>query len=287
MWRVGFLALASCSLIATSAQAGPKPSSDSSEPKPGVHPEGEAPKDPEWGVALGAYDKVPAKSPATLNPPDVAAPAIVESKGPFSQRGSHVGGLNVFLPVSQEPANPWTGVSKKEPVKLDIKFERWWIRDESLKCTAARDHCLPAHSWFWVKNEVDASTLRTAYPVVFTSAGPKRPAPLANGDAPPFTAYRSVPATKKNLAVGARVFAFPDEPVPTGTDGVYDRWQMGIVEKLDWDLGMLWFKEMEQPFFITAARVAVLAYEPDTDVKIIGGKKRDELAVKSADLVLP
>jgi hypothetical protein len=276
MWRVGFLVLASCSLIPVS----------SANPADG---EGRtaSPVDPEASIPMGTYDKVPAKAPATLGPPDAPAPPIVSSKGPFSQRGSHVGGLNVFLPVSQEPASPWAGVSKGHPVKLDIKFERWWIRDESIACTAARDHCLPAASWFWIKNVVEASTLKNGYPVVFTTDGPKRPAPLANGDKPAYTAYRSVPATKKNLVAGARVFAFPDQPVPTGTDGVYDRWQTGIVDRVDWDLGMLFFKEMEQPFFITAARVAVLSYEPDAGVKILDGKKRDELAVKAADLVLP
>jgi hypothetical protein len=232
-------------------------------------------------------DKLPSRAPKTTSPPDVAAPAIVASKGPFSQRGGHVGGTNVFLPVSREPASPWAGVSKGHPVKLDFTFEHWWIRDESLSCTAAVDHCLPAASWFWVKNVVETTTLKTAYPVVFTTDGPKRPAPLANGDKPGFTAYRSVPATKKNLVAGARVFAFPDQPLPNGTDGVYDRWQMGIVDRVDWDLGMLFFKEMEQPFFITAARVAVLSYESDAGVKILDGKKRDELAVKAADLVLP
>ncbi len=278
MWRISFLALAGCSFI-TTAQAGPAPARTSSTEK--------APEQSGGGVALSASSKVPAKPPKTLNVPDVAAPAIIESKGPFSQRGGYVRGNDQYLPISSEPADPWAGVSKGLPVKLDIEIERWWIRDESLPCTAAHDHCLPAHAWLWVKNEVNASTLRTAYPVVFTKWGPKRPAPLANGDSPPYTAYRSVPATKKNLVVGARVFAFPDSETPTGTDDVYLHWQMGIVERVDWDLGMLFLQEMQQPFFITAARVAVLSYEPDAGVKILDGRKRDELAVKPADLVLP
>lgn len=275
MWRIGFLVLASCSLIPTS-QASPA----------GVHPTGEEPKDPESSIPLGAYDKVPAKAPKTLSPPDAAAPALFASKGPYTQRGSHVGGINVFLPVSQEPASPWAGVSKGHPVKLDIKSERWWIRDESIECTAARDHCLPAHAWFWVTSKIDASPLRDAFPVVFTADGPKRPAMHLPVDARAFTAYRGVPATKKNLAPGVRAIAFPDAPLPTGTAGVYDRWQMGIVERVDWDLGMLFFQRMEQPYFITAARVAVLSYEGDK-LTILDGKKRDEIAVKTADLVLP
>ncbi|MFN0246678.1 MAG: hypothetical protein ACKV2T_07200 [Kofleriaceae bacterium] len=271
MLRAAFLALTSCSFIPVST-AGPSKDSEVVHAEQGPPP---------------SADKVPADAPKTLTAPDAAAPAIVESKGPFTMSGSHVGGVNVFLPVSREPANPWSGVSKGHPVKLDIVFEHWWIRDESLSCTAAVDHCLPAAAWFWVKNVVETTTLKTAYPVVFTTDGPKRPAPRADGNKPAFTAYRSVPATKKNLVVGARVFAFPDQPLPSGTDGVYDRWQMGLVDRVDWDLGMLFFKERDQPYFITAARVAVLSYEPDAGVKILDGKKRDELAVKSADLVLP
>lgn len=278
MWRAGFLALASCSLIPVTSAAPSKEGGEGST---------ESQKDPEWGIASGSFDKVPAKAPATLSPPDAPAPAIVASKGPFSQRGGHVGGLNVFLPVSQEPASPWAGVSKGHPVKVDMKFERWWIRDENIACTAARDHCLPAQSWFWVKNVVESTTVKTAYPVVFTADGPKRPAPLANGDKPAYTAYRSVPATKKNLVAGVHAFAFPDHATPRSTDDVYDRWQMGIVDRVDWDLGMLFFKEMEQPFFITAARIGVLSYEPDAGVKILHGKKRDELTVRAADVVLP
>ena len=232
-------------------------------------------------------NKLPAKAPRTVSPPDAPAPAIVESKGPFRQRGSHVGGTNVFLPVSKEPASPWAGVSKGHPVKLDIKWEQLWIRDESIKCTAAVDHCLSAAAWFWVKNVIEASTLRNAYPVVFTTDGPKRPAPLANGDKPAYTAYRSVPATKKNLAPGRIVFAFPDAAIPSGTDDVYDRWQMGVVERVDWDLGMLFLKEREQPYFISAARVAVLSYDPTAGVKILDGKKKDELAVTAAEVVVP
>ena len=285
MWRIGFLAFASCSLISTSVQAS-GPTGTASAPPPGTRADGAQP-DPEYGDIMHEADKAPAKLPPTLTPPDVAAPAVVMSKGPFTLRGSHVTGHNVFLPISRSPASPWAGVSKTAPVKVKIDAPRWWIRDETLQCTAAIDHCLPAYSWFWVRNEIDPSPSRNAYPVVFTTEGPKRPGPLADGNSFAFTAYRSVPATKKNLVAGVRVFAFPEAPLPTGTDGVYDRWQMGIVDRVEWELGMVFLKTMEQPFFISAARVAVLSYEPDAGVKILDGKKRDELAVNAADVVVP
>lgn len=297
MWRLAFIALASCSLISTSAQAsGPTGSYAAPGSSSSAGPPASSDDDPERTIALGAYDKVPAKLPPVVTAPDVPAPPIVISKGPFSQRGSHVGGLNTFLPVSKEPASPWSGVSKGKPVTLAFDDDRWWIRDESLTCTAALDHCLPAYAWFFVDKVVTRDTHANAYPVVFVdhddgkgSFGfhPVRPGPMARGGNPPYTAYRSVPATKKNLVAGARVFAFPDAAIPTGTAGVYDRWQMGIVARVDWDLGMVFLDELEQPFFISATRVAVLAFEPETGVTILGGKKRDELAVKAADVVLP
>ncbi len=279
MWRLGLLAVANCSLTTSMQATGPRGTS-SSGPVRADDP------DPTY-VGMSDSEKLPAALPPTLTPPDAPAPAIVISRGPFKQHGSNPGGFNVFLPVSQMPASPWSGVSKGAPVTVKIDATRWWTRDESLQCTAALDHCLPAYSWFWVRNEIDPSPSRHAYAVVFTTEGPKRPALLADGNTFAFTAYRSVPATKRNLVAGARVFAFPEAPLPTGTDGAYDRWQMGIVDRVDWELGMVFFKTMEQPFFISAARVAVLSYEPDAGVKILDGKQRDELAVSAADVVVP
>lgn len=291
MWRAGFLALASCSLISTSVQAsgptGPSAGPRSSSGSSGAARPEDPPVDPESTIPLGAYDKVPAQMPATVSPPDVPAPAIVTSKGPFSQRGSHVGGLNAFLPVSREPASPWTGVSKGQPVKVAFRHDRWWIRDESLACTAALDHCLPAYSWFWVRDEVTDAALRSAHPIVFTTDGPRRPGPVHDIDEQPFVAYRSVPATKKNLVGGARVFVFPDTPIPTGTDGVYDGWMMGVVDRVDWDLGFVFVKNIERPFFVTAARVGVLGWDKASGVHILDGKKRDEIAIRAADVIVP
>lgn len=236
---------------------------------------------------MGAADKVPAESPGTASPPDVAAPAIVRSKGPFSQSGSNADGRNVFLPVSQVPASPWTGVAKGQPVQVAFRFDRWWIRDESLTCTAALDHCLPAHAWFWVRDEPGSSTARAALPIVFTSEGPKRPRPLHPIQAQPYLAYRTVPATKKNLAAGARVFAFRDKPLPPDTAQVYDEWQMGVVDRVDWDLGFVFIKDIERPFFLTASRVAVLSYDKEHGVQIVDGMARDKIAVAAGDVIVP
>lgn len=297
MWRLGLLALASCSLISTSAQASGPYAAPGAPSSPATTTGAAESTDDPPRVSSPTADNAPAKLPPTVSPPDVPAPAVAVSKGPFSKV---IGYDNVFLPASREPASPWAGVAKGRPVTLPLDYHQWEMRDESLTCTAALDHCLPAYTWFHVEKVVTSDTHRNAYPVVFVDREyddrgrlekrglfPKRPSRYATGSNPPYTAYRSVPATKKNLVAGARVFAFPDAAIPTGTAGVYDRWQMGIVARVDWDLGMVFLEELEQPFFITAARVAVLAFEPETGVTILGGKKRDELAVKAADVVLP
>ncbi len=277
MWRLGFLALASCSLIPVSSAA---PRKDSTAPSADKGTEAEMYEE----NSLRRKGQLPAKAPPTVSPPDVPAPPILVGKGPFNTSGGAF--ANEYLAVSRQVASPWSGVSKGHPVKLAFDSNEWGRRDENIQCTAAVDHCLPAAAWFVVKNVLGPATAKTAHPVAFFADGPKRPSRLQGSDYRDYTAYRSVPATKKELVAGARVLALPKTDVPNAYS-VYEDWQMGVVDRVDWDLGMLFFKDVEEAFFITTARIPVLSYEPETGVKILDGKKRDQLVPNAADLLLP
>lgn len=257
---LGSLVLASCTLVA----AGPTPVGVG-RPAPGAP--APAPKD-----AAGPRSDVPPPAPA--------------KGGPYSQRGSHVTGDNVFLPVSSAPAHPYAGVLDGKPVVL-VLDDHWWIRDESLPCTAARDHCLPAQAWFWVPDDVSPTPVRRALPMVFTAGGPRRPGPVNPVGPEPYVAYRTVPATKQHAVAGARAIVFPDQPYPQRGDHVYNTWHTGIVDRVDLDLEMVFLRGDDAAYPLTATRIAVLAYRPGKPIEILDGKRREDLAVSPADLFVP
>lgn len=250
MWRLSLLLLASCSLVPTSVNAAP--TSTTTAPTSGPMP---------------TY--------ADGSPADRDRPPI-------------------YLPISKEPADPWAGVRDDKPATFQdgIKTDtRWSAREEKVTCTALRDHCLPAIAWMWVRQMDVERSIKAAHVVAFTPLGAIQPRIRRRmgdigGEGDPYTAYRTVPATRNNLVVGALAVAH-DDAIPKSSIHAFDLWTMGVVERIDWDLGFVWFAGSEDARFITATRIAVLSYTPGGKVTILGGKKRDELAVKPADVILP
>lgn len=254
MWRLSLLLLASCSLVPTTASAAP-------------------PSGPTPATTAGRSGPPPKYADGTMadrdNPP-------------------------IYLPISTEPADPWTGVQGDKPATFkdhETMKERWDTRDEKVACTAMRDHCLPSIAWFWIRPEEEPRSIKAGRVVGFTREGPVQPHGRrrthdVGHHENPFVAYRTVPATRKNLAVGALAVAH-EQPIPKDANVAFDLWTMGVVERIDWDLGMLWFAGSEDARFITSTRIAVLKYPQGGKVTILGGKKRDELAVKPADVILP
>ena len=192
----------------------------------------------------------------------------------------------ILLPIPDKPSDPWAAVKGDKPATIDddtTASRRWEVRKKELACTAARDHCLPAVSWFWV---TQTRPTELAQVCVFTPTGPTTPNGLRTYvTSDRFIAYRTVPATKGNLVPGVIAFAYP-QPFPTEVSEVYTDWHYGKVERVDWDLGFVFFEGDGEPRMLTATRVAVLSYDGST-LSILGGKKRDQLAVSPKDLILP
>ena len=196
----------------------------------------------------------------------------------------------IRMPIADRPADPWAGVRGDLPATFDdvvTADRRWEVRPQDLACTAARDHCLPALAWLWVSSHA-LGPVHPAHVVAFTPAGPTTPNGLRWGwiDPAPYTAYRTVPATRRNLAAGAIAVAYPGG-FPTDTAAAYMPWTIGTVERVDWDLGFVFFEGDGEPHMLTGTRVAVLSYAPGGKVTIVGGKARDQLAVAPNELILP
>ena len=146
-----------------------------------------------------------------------------------------------------------------------------------------------------------AAALRVARPFGF---GPELPAlpsgaasianvvPAPEDDARAWmrtmTAYRSVPATRGNLVPGALAFAVRGfQPHPASGRDAFDEWRAGVVDRVDWDLGFVYLAGEVEPRWISAARVAVLAWRAGGTVTVVGGQPPDRLAVTLEQVISP
>ncbi len=213
--------------------------------------------------------------------------AEVRTSGP--EANNKVEPEPIVMPISEIPVDPWIGVSGDKPVTFDDHVEfgkRWQVRTQQIQCTAMRDHCLPPIAWMWI-HEGDLSPVKDAHVIAFTPEGASSPHyAKAHINRDPFTAYRTVPATRGNLVAGALAAAHP-KAIPGDPVEAFGLWGFGTVERVDWDLGFVWFAGSKEPRFITASRVAVMSYVPGGAVTILGGKQRDQLAVAPAEVVMP
>ncbi|MBL0219892.1 MAG: hypothetical protein IPQ07_39255 [Myxococcales bacterium] len=202
----------------------------------------------------------------------------------------------IHMAIPDRPVDPWTGVSGDRPATFadaqDGSQKRWEVPADNVACTAARDHCLPPISWMWV-HEGDTGAIRHALVVAFTPEGPTTPTGGYGGPntvgSDGYTAYRTVPATRGNLVPGATVVAYPyPEQFPVSPVEAFKAlWAVGVVERVDWDLGFVFLAGWKEPQFLTAARVAVLSYQPGGKVTILDGRRRDQLAISPGDVMLP
>ncbi len=195
----------------------------------------------------------------------------------------------LYLPVLDAPADPWTGVAGDAPATIDDSptLQRLAVKaeDSPRPCTAARDHCLPALAWLWIHEGETHLPVQDAHFAVFTPEGPISPTGhVQTFDG--FQAYRTVPATHANLVPGAIVATF-DTPIPADPLDAFQTWRAGTVERVDWELGFIFYAGGKEPRLITSARVAVLGYATGGKVEILGGKARDQLSVRISDVILP
>ena len=193
-------------------------------------------------------------------------------------------------PIATAPADPWAAVAGDQPRHLTEAQEHdWRVSGEAFACTAAHDHCLSSHVWFVVQDsQTQAAVYGFDHEGLTTSPANAHHSGGLGRDAK-YTAYRTVPVTRKNLVTGSHVFAlrFPAKHPASGQD-VYDNmWVGGEVERIDWEMGFVYLRGLKDPFWISAARKAVLSWRQGDKVTILGNAERESLAVPVGQVVLP
>jgi hypothetical protein len=200
-------------------------------------------------------------------------------------------------PYLSEPADPWAAVVGDQPLRWSAEAAgHWTVRANEDVCTARRDHCLVKDTWFFVRpSDLERQAQNpivkvTAAVGVFGPDGPARPWNCnSNVHGANLIAYRTVPATKANLVPGALVIGLTRERgIPrTGIASVEAFWAFGPLESVDYELGVYQIKNYGDTLPLEGARVAVLQYKEGGRVEILGTKRRDQLAVRAADVFMP
>lgn len=196
------------------------------------------------------------------------------------------------------PLDPWKAVKDGAPIVTND----WQVRaSDGTDCTAVHDHCIDYRTWFFEhdndrdnhKNQAG----RRATLATFTDEGIEGPSNTRStgfifGDNDnTYSAYKTVPATKKNLAKGTLVVAM-DYPVTTPANGgsVFDDiyWHIGVVDHVDWDLNKVYLVGSEDDSLaIAGTRVCALIYRKGEKVKMVGGLTKDQIEVKANEVILP
>ncbi|HVV85317.1 MAG TPA: hypothetical protein VHE35_19780, partial [Kofleriaceae bacterium] len=149
---------------------------------------------------------------------------------------------------STAPVDPWRAVDHGRPRVLPHRTAPW-VDDRDAVCDAAHDHCLLDCNWLVTQElppytSAPEATQRFATDDGFDGIGADEP----------FIAYRSVPATRDNLADGRLVLVSDGPP--------HSSWTIGTAEAIDWDAGTLRLHGVgHETFRLEWTRVAVLAYQ--------------------------
>jgi hypothetical protein len=177
-------------------------------------------------------------------------------------------------PILSSPADPWLAVSSDKPVDLEHRSLTMWQAGDD--CSAQHDHCLRDCIWF------TDDTRRGDEPGQSNLAiyGQGQVSVVLSG-AP---MYRTVPATKRMLTRGAIVVALREMQATPASD--YD-WQIGTLDRVDWKAETMYMVGSNNPYRLSSTRVAVLSWREGGKVEIVGGRKRNELAVRTDELFLP
>ena len=193
-------------------------------------------------------------------------------------------------PYSDRPADPWLAVVDGRPARVAVNARHKGMPPQtSAVCDAAHDHCLRDCTWLVTQPNGGADPLARAFHLntdgEFVDAFEDTYHPQ-----PGFVAYRTVPVTRATLRVGALVMAVP---APAQDGGRVDsaawalrtRWNVGTVASIDWDGGTLRLEGHREPYFLSAARLAVLRSVDGGKVETIPGV--DARAPSVADVIAP
>ncbi len=241
-------------------------------------------------VLVGCIPIATTSSPPHVQSATSAQPAQPRVVGGIqeAQPTSETARYDGLPPYPSEPADPRAGVAGDQPVRWSDEQARYWkVRANAFPCTAAHDHCLLAEAWFTENDEHRArGALRSASLHVFGPNGPIAPAnatnPFRGG---PYTAYRTVPATRKNLVPGvlAVVFPRPHAHPDNGKHSIEKLWDIAAVESVDYELGTVKLQGHADTHLLSAARVVVMTWQVGGTVKIVGDTKR----VPTGDVFVP
>jgi hypothetical protein len=198
-------------------------------------------------------------------------------------------------PYPDAPADPWAAVAGDQPRRMkQTDADQFRVREDLTKCTAARDHCLPAQAWFIAKPLYDREAHAEVMPAVLGTEAPI--APSNTGSRYPFsetyTAFRTVPATRANLVPGAIVIGRGHGYVAeSAAESWGGPWYIGTLASVDYNAGSYKLATAHgadgDDMPLSFARVAVLSWQPGAKVQIVGGRSRDTLAVKASDVFMP
>jgi hypothetical protein len=210
-----------------------------------------------------------------------------------TQDGQVTSAYRNMAPYPDAPTDPWAAVEGDQPRRMSKDAAvTWSVRDNDFACTSAHDHCFAAGLWMIESDDAARQgTFRVAAAYGFGPDGPVLPLNAKTTGLPPepYTAYRTVPATRTNLVPGAHVFAltFPRTQLTRGSDVFNEIWNTGVVDRVDWDLGFVYLAGQDRSYWITATRTAALSWRPGGNVEVVGGRPRDSLAVRKEDVILP
>jgi hypothetical protein len=198
------------------------------------------------------------------------------------------------------PVDPWKAV--KDGFPIVTRADDWEVRaSDGSDCTAAHDHCIDYRTWFFEhdddRDDKQHQGRRQATLATFTEEGIFGPSntratgAIFGDDNNKYSAYKTVPATKKNLAKGTLVvaMAYPTTTPGNGED-VFDNiyWHIGVVDHVDWDLNKVYLVGAEdESLAIAGTRVCALIYRKGEKVKLVGGLTKDQIEVKASEVILP
>jgi hypothetical protein len=243
-----------------------------------------------WSIGCVVNGKAFGPSVATAGPNDAGSTGS-SPPAPVSATDTHT--------RPAEPADPWAAVDGDQPVRWSKDAANQWKIDvTAATCTAQQDHCLVKDTWFIVR-DADLERARRGFMRSFEAGpavlGPSTPATPWNARAEVihsergWVAYRTVPATKRNVAPGASIVGLSaDAGLPHSARDAYEAsWQCGTVESVDFDHATYRIAGDARDRPLAGARIVVLSYRPGGTAEIVGGKRRDELAVTASEVFVP
>ncbi len=205
-------------------------------------------------------------------------------------------------PPLSSPANPWQAVKDGQPIPTALVIK--WARGafvagrESVKaCDAQHDHCLRECSWLvelYGKSQFNDANTPTQQAFVATfrpdetfESARGSPKGLNSYDGETFVAYRTVPAVKRLLKPGVRVFVSTDyEGIHTPEnegEALCGGWTAGIVRSVDEEKGVLFIKRSSKPWPLALVRVAVLKQQKGGKVELMNDFEKDEIVLRPDD----